>query len=85
MTTDHPARRRLRIAWHAIFRVAGTLRAVQDEHVRMWEAWWQANRAAGPETGSLTWVLTLDGTKLAGRHLPAPATPQAEKEAPDVR
>ena len=85
MTTDQSARRRLRIAWHAIFRVAGTLRAVQDEQVSMWEAWWQANRAAVPETGPLTWVLTLDGTKLAGRQLPVPATPQAEEEAPDVR
>ena len=85
MTTDQPARRLLRAARQAIRHAARALRAVQDEQVRMWEAWWQANRAVVPETGPLTWVLTLNGTKLTGRHLPVPATPPAGKELPDVR
>ena len=85
MTADRPARRRLRAARQAIRHMARALRAVQDEQVRMWEARWQASRAVVPETGQPTWGLTLDGTKLAGSHLPAPATPPARKELPDVR
>jgi hypothetical protein len=73
MTADQPARRRLWAVWRAARRVAQVLRTVQDEQVRMWEAQWQASRTAVPETGPLTWVLTLDGHKLAGRHLPAPS------------
>ena len=38
----------------------------------MWELQWQASRAAVPETGPLTWMLTLDGHQLAGSHLPVP-------------
>lgn len=38
----------------------------------MWDAWWQSGRAAVPDSGPLTWVLTLDGYQLAGSHLPAP-------------
>ena len=30
------------------------------------------NRATVPSTGPLRWVLTLDGNRLAGSHLPAP-------------
>lgn len=77
MTADPPARRWPRAARQAIRRAARALRAVQDEQVHMWEAWWQANRAAVQETGPLTWVLTLDGHRLAGHHLPAPPTPPA--------
>ena len=66
MTTN-----RVRAAWRAARRAASALRAIQDEQVRMWEALWQANRASGPEAGPLTWVLTLDGNRLAGSHLPA--------------
>ena len=72
MTANQPAARRPRAAWRAARRVARALRAVQDEQARMWEAWWQANRAVIPETGPLTWVLTLDGHRLAGRDLPGP-------------
>ena len=38
----------------------------------MWELWWQASRESAPSTGPLRWVLTLDGHRLAGSHLPAP-------------
>ncbi len=85
MTISQPARRRLRAVWRVTRRAARALRAVHDEQVRMWEAWWQANRAVIPETGTLTWVLTLDGHRLAGSDLPGPADTAGEKEAPDVR
>ena len=77
MTADQPAHRRLRAARQAIRHAARALRAVQDEQVRMWDARWQASRAAVPETGPLAWVLTLDGHRLACCHLPAPPTPPA--------
>jgi len=73
MTANQSACRRPWIAGWAVRCVTRVLRAVQDEQVRMWEAWWQANRAVTPETGTLTWVLTLDGHRLAGRALPGPA------------
>jgi hypothetical protein len=57
---------------HGHARGAGATRA---EQITMWEAWWQANRAAVPQTGPLTWVLTLDAPRLAGSHLPAPDVP----------
>jgi hypothetical protein len=38
----------------------------------LWELWWQASRDTVPSTGPLRWVLTLDGHRLAGSHLPAP-------------
>ena len=73
MTSNQPAGRRPWVARRAVRRVARALRAVQDEQARMWEAWWQANRAVAPEAGPLTWVLTLDGHRLAGSDLPGPA------------
>jgi len=85
MTANQPAFLLPRAARRAVRRVARALRAFQDEQVRMWEAWWQANRAVIPGTDTLTWVLTLDGHRLAGRDLPGPPAPQEEKEAPDVR
>ena len=54
----------------AIRRAAAALRNVNDQQTLMWETWWQANRATVPETGPLTWVMSLDGRRLAGRHLP---------------
>jgi len=65
-----PAARRSAV-W-AVRRVARALRAAHDEQVRMWEAWPQENRAAVPQAGPLSWVLTLDGYRLAGSHLPVP-------------
>jgi hypothetical protein len=53
-------------------RAAAALRHVHREQTLVWELWWQANRATVPSTGPLRWVLTLDGHRLAGRHLPAP-------------
>jgi hypothetical protein len=57
--------------WPAVCRAAALLLAVHGEQARMWEVWWQANRATVPDSGPLTWVLTLDGYQLAGSHLPA--------------
>jgi hypothetical protein len=37
----------------------------------MWQLWWQASRASAPSTGTLRWVLTLDGDRLARSHAPA--------------
>gem|GEM_PF-6928335 len=59
----------------AVRRGAAALGPTRAEQITMWEAWWQANRAAVPQTGPLTWVLTLDGPRLAGSHLPAPDVP----------
>jgi hypothetical protein len=85
MTANQPAFFLPRAARRAVRRVARALRALQNEQVRMWEAWLQANRTVIPETGTLTWFLTLDGHRLADRDLPGPPAPQEEKEAPDVR
>jgi hypothetical protein len=56
--------------WRAARRVAAAPWALQEEQGRMWDAWWQANRATVPESGPLSWVLTLDGHRLSGSHLP---------------
>jgi hypothetical protein len=56
----------------AVHRAAAGLRHIHREQTLMWELWWQANRATVPSTGPLRWVLTLDGHRLAGSHLPAP-------------
>ena len=58
--------------WRAVRCAAAALWALQEEQSRMWDAWWQANRATVPDSGPLTWVLTLDGHRLSGSHLPAP-------------
>lgn len=58
--------------WPAMCRAAALLLTVHGEQARMWEIWWQANRATVPGLGPLTWVSTLDGYRLAGGHLPAP-------------
>jgi len=57
--------------WRAVRCAAAALWALQEEQSRMWDAWWQANRATVPDSGPLTWVLTLDGHRLSGSHLPA--------------
>jgi len=51
MTANQSACRRPWIAGRAVRRVTCVLRAVQDEQVRMWEAWWQANRAVTQKPG----------------------------------
>jgi len=57
-------------AWQAVRRAAAALRRIQREQALMWEVWWQANRAAAPSDGPLRWVVTLDGHRLAGSHVP---------------
>jgi hypothetical protein len=56
--SQHTPSARRAAAWQAARRAARALRAAHDEQVRMWEAWLQENRAAVPEAGPLSWVLT---------------------------
>jgi len=63
--------RRFSALWRAVCRVGSAMAHIHDEQLYAWEAWAQANRAAAPEEGPLTWVRTLDGYRLAGRDLPA--------------
>jgi len=70
MTTNVRTLCRFARVWPAVCRAAALLLAVHGEQARMWEIRWQANRATVPDSGSLTWVLTLDGYRLAGGHLP---------------
>ena len=69
MTTNRHGRW-FRGPWRAICRAAAALRHIHNEQTLMWELQWQASRAAVLESGPLTWVLTLDGHRLAGSHLP---------------
>ena len=62
-------------------RAAASLWHVHREQTLMWELWWQASRATVPSTGPLRWVLTLDGHRLAGNHLPAPHHAHAKDAA----
>jgi hypothetical protein len=71
MRTSQYTRRAARL-WRAVRRAAAALRHIHDEQTLMWELSWQANRAAVPETGPLTWATTLDGRRLAGSRLPVP-------------
>ena len=57
--------------WRAVCRAARALGRLRAEQVHGWEVWAQASRAAAPADGPLRWVPTLDGRRLAGRHLPA--------------
>ena len=57
--------------WRAVCRATRALGRLHAEHVHAWEVWAQANRASVPAEGPLRWVLTLDGRRLAGRHLSA--------------
>ena len=57
--------------WRAVCRAARALGRLHADQVHAWEVWEQAGRATVPAEGPLRWVLTLDGRRLAGRHLPA--------------
>ncbi len=57
--------------WRAVCRALAALGYTHAQQLQTRETWWQANRAAGPGTGPLTWVHTSDGYRLAGSHLPA--------------
>ena len=70
MSANHHSRRSPGV-WRAVCRAARALGRIHAEHVHAWEVWAQANRAAVPAEGPLTWVLTLDGYRLAGSHLAA--------------
>ena len=71
MTASEHVPGRLARVWPAVCRAAAPLLTVHGEQARMWGIWWQSNRATVPDSGPLTWVLTLDGYRLAGGHLPA--------------
>jgi hypothetical protein len=57
--------------WRAVRRAARALGHLHADQAYAWEVWAQAGRASVPAEGPLRWVLTLDGRRLAGRHLPA--------------
>ena len=57
--------------WRAVCRAVQALGRLHGEQVQAWEVWAQADRAAVPAEGPLRWVLTLDGRRLAGSHVPA--------------
>jgi hypothetical protein len=59
----------------ALRRAVRGLRQIHEEQLLMWELRWQADRATPPDSGPLVWVLTLDGRRLAGSHLPSQTTP----------
>ena len=56
--------------WRAVCRAVQALGRLHGEQVQAWEVWAQANRATVPAEGPLRWVPTLEGRRLAGRHLP---------------
>jgi hypothetical protein len=72
MTASEHTRGRFPGLWRAVRPGAAALRPTRAEQITMWEAWRQADRAAVTQTGPLTWVLTVDGPRLADSHLPAP-------------
>ncbi len=73
MTASPRTRGRFQGMWGVVGRALAALGPTRAEQILMQEAWWQANRAAGPGTGPLAWALTLDGYRLAGSHLPTPS------------
>ena len=54
-------------------RGARAIRDLHREQIDCWERYYQAGRATVSHEGPLTWVLTLDGYRLAGSYLPVPA------------
>ncbi len=60
------------LAW-ALRRVARAIRDCHNEQVHMWECFYLSNRTVAPDAGPLRWAFTLDGYRLAGRHLPGTA------------
>ena len=73
MTASQHTRGRLLGMWRAVRGAFAALGHTRAETMLMQEAWWQARQTAVPEVGPLAWVLTLDGYRLAGSHLPAPS------------
>jgi hypothetical protein len=54
-------------------RGARAIREVNRAQIDGWERYFQAGPASVSHEGPLTWVLTLDGYRLAGSYLPVPA------------
>jgi hypothetical protein len=77
MTATQSIQRRGATLWRAACRAAAALRAVHDEQVLAWELLWQSSRVPTDRAGPLAWTPSLDGPRLAGRHLPSPDEPQA--------
>jgi hypothetical protein len=71
MMTASQRTHRWTAGWRPLRRAAAALRALHWEQTIMWGVWWQADGAAVPSSGPLTWILTPDGYRLSGRHLPA--------------
>ena len=57
--------------WRAAYRAIRALGRLHADQVQARELRAQADRAAVPAEGPLRWVLTLDGRRLAGSHMPA--------------
>ena len=72
MSASQPNRRHAAAVWRAARRAAGSLRAIHDEQVLMWELFYQSSRVAVERTGPLAWTPSLDGPRLTGSHLPVP-------------
>jgi hypothetical protein len=77
-TRSQPLRRPAASVRRTARRAAGALRAIHDEQILMWEAWWSANRVPVDRAGPLTWTPSLDGPRLTGSHLHIPADPSEE-------
>ena len=57
--------------WRAAYRAIRALGRLHADQVHALEVWAWADRAAVPAEDPLRWVLTLDGHRLAGSHMPA--------------
>lgn len=79
MTDNQRMPRPLALTWRVVFRAAQALRQVHEEQALMWDLWWQANRACVPDSGPLSWTLTLDGYRLAGNHLAMPESQRRDR------
>jgi len=58
--------------WRAVRRAAALLLAAYAGQAGMWGLWCSASGEPLPDSGPLTWVLTVDSYRLAGSHVPAP-------------
>ncbi len=60
--------------WRALRRSARAIRDFNDEQVWMWERILLSSRTLVPSEGPLTWIRTLDGSRLAGSGLATSAS-----------
>jgi hypothetical protein len=79
MTATQPTRRHGTTRRPAPCRTAATRRANHHEQVLRWELVCQSSRVPVDRAGPLAWTPSLDGPRLAGRHLPSPDEPQATR------